>query len=439
MYFLLSDIDAKDVLQSIILVDFDPSTVQNFLHLVLNGSVCCQDQGSYDDLQILISALKAGFANKRTQEEDVLVKTEPEVKLQEPNFVWGEDDDEFDCKGLILKQEDFQSESSSDCDTDEGRSSAKRRKKEASGHSCTFCNESVGEGWSGVVEHLESHIHQTLDKEPALKVAIKDVEDRELGGKSQKDFDCIFCYRSVSSKDRLVIHLESHLNLCRFGAEFRCRRCRLRFNNLNEVFVHQQLHELERKGESQCGTCGYVCKQPMALGQHKKAFHPEESEKIENWKCDVCFKPLKTETALRYHLELHQSKLGFPDGTVNDSKDVCKFFFHRKLNTFSFICCCNVYTGLVCDICGFKTNRKTGFESHLQTHLDVKRYKCNECNQSFSVKYLLTNHLRKHKGLCVLKANFVQKKMRVFFFHKKQERCLCCVTFVAKVSRTWLT
>jgi len=374
---------------TIILPDTNGAQLESFLNLILNGSVSLKDNKACEDLTLLLVTLGAFGAERcqyvsikqstiKSNEDKILGATEVHVNY---------DISELDGVPPPKKRPRMQrsSDDFKESDLDRAVAEAKLAK---SCQRCTQCNKDFP-SFDATVNHLEDHIIQAvwavdsmvleMDLNPVhqmkLKMDLMEVEDVS----DSQSFTCKFCYGVFGAQDRFILHLQQHMSTCKSdNSTLWCSICCLRFNNVVELFLHQRLHELERRGESHCGLCNKLFSHPTALRHHKRISHKGMNRPKTSLRCTVCYKILKTALGLQFHMELHSSPYGIPDQTTKSPL---------------------LQNVLVCDICGFKTSKEgRSFENHMQTHLDVKKYQCQQCDQSFSIKYLLENHIKKHKG-----------------------------------------
>ena len=161
----------------------------------------------------------------------------------------------------------------------------------------------------------------------------------------------------------------------------------------------------------QCDHCGGRFKTKRTLKRHKdrkdcdQPFHCEgcsRNFKLEamaknhmkycagiSHKCTMCGKELRTETQMRWHMELHTDSNAF-------SCDVCgnKFTRPADLRVHKK----NVHGGAedyVCETCGDIFNNPSSLKGHKNIHLGVEVFQCG-CGKAFKRKDRLQRHSAVH-------------------------------------------
>ena len=112
--------------------------------------------------------------------------------------------------------------------------------------------------------------------------------------------------------------------------------------------------EDDEEGQFTCHVCGLEFNKREALNYHLKRNH----ENPEGFKCPKCPRMLKSESGLKYHMNIHD---GF---------------------TFS------------CHMCPKVLKSKHGLAYHMNIHNSSQAFLCNDCGKSFVTKQKLQNHVR---------------------------------------------
>ena len=127
----------------------------------------------------------------------------------------------------------------------------------------------------------------------------------------------------------------------------------------NEVFEEeQQLLPIDKfedeEGQFTCHVCGLEFTKRLDMNYHIKKNH----ENPEGYKCPKCPRKLKSESGLKYHMNIHD---GF---------------------TFS------------CHMCPKVLKSKHGLAYHMNIHNSTQAFLCNDCGKSFVTKQKMQNHVR---------------------------------------------
>ncbi|XP_023026870.1 uncharacterized protein [Leptinotarsa decemlineata] len=147
---------------------------------------------------------------------------------------------------------------------------------------------------------------------------------------------------------------------------------------LSELLLkdHLALHE---EVSIICDKCPKIFKNSTALKAHYKLKHTE----AERYKCDICEQTFARTDYLRNHYKRHEEE------NADSSKVKCRVpgKFLRFRNTDE---------PLPCKLCGKYYNGIQKLKVHLQTHLIVKRYKCEFCDLTYKRWPSLKRHEKSH-------------------------------------------
>jgi predicted RNA-binding Zn-ribbon protein involved in translation (DUF1610 family) len=110
----------------------------------------------------------------------------------------------------------------------------------------------------------------------------------------------------------------------------------------------------DEEGQFTCHVCGLEFIKREALNYHIKRNH----ENPQGYKCPKCPRMLKSESGLKYHMNIHD---GF---------------------TFS------------CHMCPKVLKSKHGLAYHMNIHNCTQAFLCNDCGKSFVTKQKMQNHVR---------------------------------------------
>ena len=142
-----------------------------------------------------------------------------------------------------------------------------------------------------------------------------------------------------------------------------CNKCDQVFVTVDELVSHEKQCYKGRRYPCTWPGCKHINSQKSLLRQHIKGIHENNP-----YRCNVC-----------------------PEETFVYKKSYDKHFkrYHSGNKTeFKY----------KCPECDFVSDDKTEFGVHLDRHQNVKRFKCNLCNQAFFSQSQLTGHM---KNSCV--------------------------------------
>ena len=126
----------------------------------------------------------------------------------------------------------------------------------------------------------------------------------------------------------------------------------------HEMFEEEPLLPIDKfedeEGQFTCHVCGLEFTKKMDLNFHIKKNH----ENPEGYKCPKCPRKLKSESGLKYHMNIH-------DG-----------------HSFS------------CHMCPKVLKSKHGLAYHMNIHNSTQAFLCNDCGKSFVTKQKMQNHVR---------------------------------------------
>ncbi|KAG5896670.1 hypothetical protein JTB14_021311 [Gonioctena quinquepunctata] len=127
-----------------------------------------------------------------------------------------------------------------------------------------------------------------------------------------------------------------------------------------------------------CDKCPKIFKNTTALKAHYKLKHTD----AERYKCDICQQTFARADYLRNHQKRHEED-------TDPSKVKCRV--PGKFLRFK-----NTDEPLPCKLCGKYYNGIQKLKVHLQTHLIVKRYKCEYCDLTYKRWPSLKRHEKSH-------------------------------------------
>ena len=141
-----------------------------------------------------------------------------------------------------------------------------------------------------------------------------------------------------------------------------CSKCNKVFEEVDELELHEKKCFVGRRYPCKYPGCGHVNSQNSLLNEHVKGVHENNP-----FKCNVCSETFIYWKSLKKHEK--RSHVAKPD-----SKHMFKYN---------------------CTECDFVSDDKTEFQTHIDRHMQLKRYKCNVCAMAFFTQSQLTKHLKK--------------------------------------------
>ena len=142
--------------------------------------------------------------------------------------------------------------------------------------------------------------------------------------------------------------------------------------------------------ERECGICGRVFPNRVALFRHKKTHEPKE--KIQ---CSICKCGFENKRALLKHAETHEENIG------NVSCLQCGIQFTTMEKYVEHIVIEHSDDKLhplkwVCNICNVQFVNESGYSRHVMSHEKLKAFQCYICETFFSSKNELDEHVKVH-------------------------------------------
>ena len=150
-----------------------------------------------------------------------------------------------------------------------------------------------------------------------------------------------------------------------------CSKCKKVFQDVDKLELHEKKCFLGRRYPCKYPGCGHVNSQKSLLNEHIKGVHENNP-----FRCEVCSETFIYWKSLRKHEKRAHAE---PD----------------SMHMFKYNC----------SECDFVSDDKTEFQTHMDRHMNMKRYKCNVCASAFFTQSQLTNHL-KNSCLALIKYKF---------------------------------
>ena len=197
---------------------------------------------------------------------------------------------------------------------------------------------------------------------------------------------CSLCHYSTKKKRKghLIRHMKAvHTNT----RDFKCDQCDKEFTQNFKLQSHKRtIHQ--RISKHKCDRCAYISASRKDLEQHKKEVH----DKIKDHVCKVCgYSSSRSSNLLKHtrsvHMQLRDFKCGECEVAYKKRQDLeeHKVLVHHQESNLKFQI-------NKCDLCDYKTFRKTHLDRHKKaTHDKIKDYVC-DCGHATSSKSNLSRH-----------------------------------------------
>ena len=173
---------------------------------------------------------------------------------------------------------------------------------------------------------------------------------------------CPTCNKGYSSKNKLILHEKTHLNIDDKDRPFVCKHCGKGFFASRELDLHLAKHEKDKRFE--CDLCAF-----KSITRKTRLHHLNQTHQVHVTR--------KTNMCLVCNKELHEYHL---------------LIAHMKEN--------HKIAGVTCEECGAMFPNEKRLEHHMEKeHLPDP--KCEECEETFKNNKLLTAHMKKDHWLGV--------------------------------------
>ena len=192
-----------------------------------------------------------------------------------------------------------------------------------------------------------------------------------------RHYKCTTCAKAFGTETSLKSHQIVHNE-----ARFHCRLCQLTFKHPRSLKKHQN------RVPEQCDICSIKFCTTQEKAKHCKVVHLDEQP----FKCKSCPKQF----AKLSDFELHSvSEHSEGENSVKilecdqcDYKALGKMAKYR-LKKHSFV---HKEKPHPCEDCGKRFISSYDIEAHRKSHLGIKEYTCEQCDQAFAFKHSLKNH-----------------------------------------------
>ena len=167
------------------------------------------------------------------------------------------------------------------------------------------------------------------------------------------------------------------------GATIFCTKCHEVFDNADQLSVHEKKCFIGRRYPCPYAGCSHENSQNSLLEEHIKGIHENNP-----FRCELCpqevfiYKKSYNKHFKRYHQSGPQNR-----------------------NKFKY----------VCEDCDFVSDDRTEYQTHVDRHRNMKRYKCNVCESAYFTQSQLTNHFKNScSSVCkVIRVNYAYNHINV--------------------------
>ncbi|XP_073957698.1 uncharacterized protein [Choristoneura fumiferana] len=213
---------------------------------------------------------------------------------------------------------------------------------------------------SVLYKHIQDHKNPNVlacDKCPRVAKTLAALNKHKMRHvpKSERKFACESCDKIFNTKDALKSHERSHIPI-EDRKIYHCDICNMKFTTRSSAASHKRVVHDKIKSYV-CDLCGYACGTNGELRQHR-AIHSDDKPFV----CKKCFKPFKTYSNLKTHMDTHEE------------------------------------TSYPCYVCNRVLNSRRTLRKHLLVHEDKCRHVCSYCNKAFKRRQTLKVHMYVHTG-----------------------------------------
>lgn len=271
---------------------------------------------------------------------------------------------------------------------------------------CPHCPKQLTCNWH-YERHIKTHMEPREKKVKKEKIELND----EMGS-----FVCVQCGEEFPNKKALKSHEYKHKN------EIACE-----FKDCNEVFLsylaysnhmlfkHQKVvkrrkcHARVKSGNADedaikkkdqeekkhlCTECGRGFREADSLKKHVIFVHTERA--IPTCICNVCGKKFKTNNKLKNHMLLHEPPTlpcPFCDKLFETDHKVKKHIKSTHVQDDQ-----KLYQ---CTYCQKGFSHFPSYESHMNSHKNVRPYQCHLCDNAYQNHFNLQQHVKKNHGVLI--------------------------------------
>ena len=279
------------------------------------------------------------------------------------------------------------------------------------------------------------------NKEVSLEKQLNDIKEQNEGDKDHVDSSqhqlkssksqsldkphkCTVCGKSFSDKTRLSRHMKVHSE----DRPHKCPKCPLAFKLGHSLNRHMVMHDDSLMRE--CKQCHKKFRWQVTLKKHLEKGCQGHNDKnkiklleVTNVNCDTG-KPhdtnsISVDSSLPQDIIKVKQKetANFVLPSSTSEPQASSNIFQQKVSKETTSTCqptkdLSKQTFQKCPICSKILSKKTRLSTHLKIkHSDQKPYKCPKCPAAFKIKWILKNHMKRHKDK--LRVKICGKRLKV--------------------------
>ena len=254
-------------------------------------------------------------------------------------------------------------------------------------------NGEIGENMNNILNRMVQLGDKVFVPVSDEKEKMESVHEGNKPHEGDKPFKCTICYTCFSQNHHLKGHMES---VHEEKNPFQCDNCDFSTSQKSNLKIHKaSVHE--GKKPYQCITCGANFAQKIVLKRHMESIH----EKNKPYRCEICEYRCSQKGDLAIHFKSKRHFEIAKDCNKTFSCSVCKKRFVSKSKCH--IHNKNMHEGKA----EFKKNPTKETRSLLRNNQsdlmeetsindkDKNRFKCEACNETFSEKVQIIQHVLK--------------------------------------------
>lgn len=289
-----------------------------------------------------------------------------------------------------------------------------------------------------IEEHLDDDEDEPLDIKESKKMSKDEIEkfytyqchlcDEEFSNMQQLTDHCrnlhdtssqveCLCGKKLDTWKKLMDHRKDHSNE---RNKFQCFDCKLNYKTYQAYEKHLARKHGENSIKFICSICGRSFKEKQVLRNHERIHLPDDlklkfpclhckkkfvnnhclkvhvariHEKVAYFFCEVCGKGCTTKSDLIWHMDKHVQDRNFPCEICNlKFKSTNSLRIHKRRHEA-------IELTKQCQICMKEFRSNAALSNHKLVHTDEKKYKCQQCPNSFKRLETYKCHLSTHTGV----------------------------------------
>ena len=273
---------------------------------------------------------------------------------------------------------------------------------------CPHCDKQLSCRWH-FDRHIKTHNPEHKERKPRQPKLESSPADTDPG-----PFICIQCGEEFTTKKAMKSHEYKHKN--EISCEIKdCNEIflsHLAYSN-HMLFKHQKVikrrkchakvktgndEEAKKKAQEEkkhlCTECGRGFREADSLKKHYIFVHTERA--IPTCVCNVCGKKFKTNNKLKNHMLLHEPPTlpcPFCDKLFETDHKVKKHIKSTHVEDDQ-----KLYQ---CTYCQKGFSHFPSYESHMNSHKNIRPYQCHLCDNAYQNHFNLQQHVKKNHGVLI--------------------------------------